>query len=279
MIDLNTPPWWINSHAGADSFRNLGHVVAREDYRTDVSRYLKDFLAHTEAKYADVIAAYMLSGGMTCEWQDMTRGTPSPSKQAAFAKWLGKPDAVIPKDAAKASRSPFFDPQKDAEKIAYWRFSADLVGSQIRDFAATAQTVVKRRVPIGCFYGYVFEHARNRLLYESHLSYPRVFADDNLQMFTSPASYAHRKANGTSGFMTCVDSILARDKAVWLELDHITHLLKDGSETVGPSRATTRSSARRTRRSTASAARSECAFQRGRTSGGSTCSAAGSIPP
>lgn len=229
MIDLNTPPWWIESHDGADSFRTLGHVAAREDYRGDVKEYLRRFLEHTETHHKDKIAAYSLSGGMTCEWQDLSRGTPSPSKEAAFAQWLGKPGAVIPADRMHASHSPFYDPQADADSIAYWRFSASLVADRILEFAEEAQKTIRHRVPLGCFFGYVMEHNRGRLLYEGHLSYDRVFASPHLDFFTSPASYMDRRADGTGGFMTCIDSILWRGKSAWLELDHITHLLKDGN--------------------------------------------------
>ncbi len=229
MIDLNTPPWWIESHNGADSFRTFGHVAAREDYRRDVKEYLRSFLEHTEKFHADKIASYLLSGGMTCEWQDLSRGTPSPSKQAAFAEWLGRPGAVIPENRMKASRSPFYDPQADADSIAYWRFSAALVADRILEFAEEAQKTIRHRVPLGCFFGYVMEHARGRLLYEGHLSYDRVFASPHLDFFTSPSSYMDRRAEGTGGFMTSIDSILFRGKSAWLELDHITHLLKDGT--------------------------------------------------
>jgi len=227
MIDLNTPPWWIESHGGADSFRSFGHVAARDDYRRDVKQYLRDFLQHTETHHKDKIAAYLISGGMTCEWQDLSRGTPSPSKEAAFGRWLGKPGAVIPADRMHASRSPFYDPVADADAIAYWRFSAALVADRILEFAAEAQKTIQHRVPLGCFFGYVMEHNRGRLLYEGHLSYDRVFASPHLDFFASPASYMDRRAGGTGGFMTCIDSILSRGKSAWLELDHITHLVKD----------------------------------------------------
>jgi len=229
MIDLNTPPWWIELHDGADSFRTFGHVAAREDYRRDAKEYLRRFLQHTEAHHKDKIAAYSIAGGMTCEWQDTSRGTPTPSKEAAFARWLGRPGAVIPADRLRASRSPFYDPVADADSIAYWRFSALLVADRILEFAEEAQKTIRHRVPLGCFFGYVMEHNRGRLLYEGHLSYDRVFESPHLDFFTSPASYMDRRAGGTGGFMTCIDSILSRGKSAWLELDHITHLLKDGN--------------------------------------------------
>ena len=89
--------------------------------------------------------------------------------------------------------------------------------------------MIRHRIPLGCFFGYVMEHNRGRLLYEGHLSYDRVFASPHLDFFTSPASYMDRRADGTGGFMTCIDSILWRGKSAWLELDHITHLLRDGN--------------------------------------------------
>ena len=229
MIDLNTPPWWIESHGGVESFRTFGHVAARDDYRRDVKEYLRRFLEHTETHHKDKIAAYSISGGMTCEWQDTSRGSPSPSKDAAFARWLGRPGTVAPVNRMKASRAPFYDPVADADSIAYWRFSAVLVADRILEFAAEAQKTIRHRVPLGCFFGYIMEHNQNRLLYEGHLGYGRVFDSPELDFFTSPASYMDRRAGGTGWFMTCIDSILLRDKSAWLELDHITHLLKDGN--------------------------------------------------
>jgi beta-galactosidase len=235
MIDLNTPPWWQKAHKGLDSFYNLGNAISDRAYHDDVSQYLIGFLNHTEKHHKDKIAAYMLSGGMTCEWQDYSHLRPwTKKREETFARWMGRDGMEIPSDVKEPNASPFFDPVKDADKIAYWRFASAQVGDTILNFAAIAQKTIKRRVPIGSFYGYVWEHATNRLLYESHIGYPRVFSSPDIQIISSPVSYDHRSADGTSGFMYCVDSLLAQGKMPWLELDHITHLLKNGIQNGAP---------------------------------------------
>ena len=74
MIDLNTPGWWVKSHDGADSFRQLAETVLRDDFQRDAKEYMRRFLQHTESKHRDKIVAYQLSCGGTCEWYDMFGG-------------------------------------------------------------------------------------------------------------------------------------------------------------------------------------------------------------
>lgn len=78
-------------------------------------------------------------------------------------------------------------------------------------------------MPLGIFYGYVFEHAKERLLYEGHLDFDRVYASPLLDWFAAPAPYYDREIGGANGFMVCVHSLKHHGKVFIQELDHRTH--------------------------------------------------------
>ncbi|HID21786.1 MAG TPA: hypothetical protein EYP14_05225 [Planctomycetaceae bacterium] len=135
------------------------------------------------------------------------------------------------------SRAPFFDPQLDADAIAYWRFSTAVVADRLLECAKRAQEVIRHRVPLGVFYGYVLELPASRLRYESHLDYERVFSSPDLDFFVSPTSYQGRQPGGADGVMMLVDSLRLRGKQAWLELDHRTYLVNDPSKAINPGRS------------------------------------------
>lgn len=73
------------------------------------------------------------------------------------------------------------------------------------------------------------ELAAHRPLYEGHLAYDRTFQSPLLDYNTEPADYRNRHGGGTGGFLYCIDSLFANNKGAWHEVDHITHVLKDGT--------------------------------------------------
>lgn len=231
-IDLNTPIWWprlLGAMNRVDSFCELGRVAAHERWRQETREYLQAFLRHTESRWGNVICGYTLFGGMTLEWQDQSLGQESPSKRAAWRRWAvaqGMPDPVdIPPMSLRerTSRGFFRDPVDDALAVHYWRFSNWLIGDTILFFARSAQEVVKHRVPLGTFYGYLWEHAvPGRIPYEGHLDFDRVWASPELDFFMAPASYHDRAIGGGGGYMLCVDSLRLAGKGYVHELDHRT---------------------------------------------------------
>ena len=256
MIDLNTPAWWVRSHGGddnflrrteatpeapnlpgrctgsggADSFCHLGEVALRDDFRRDAKQYLRAFLEYTESKYKDKIVTYQLSCGGTCEWYDWQKGNPGPLKHAAFAQSMNRPGLLVPADRDRTTHPLFYDPVTDADKIAYWQFHNRVVAESMLDFAAEAKRIIRDRVPLGTFHGYIMELGANRLLYEGHLDYDRVFQSPLLGYNTEPADYANRRGGGTGGFLYCIDSLFANDKGAWHEVDHRTYCVKDSTD-------------------------------------------------
>ncbi|HUT95659.1 MAG TPA: hypothetical protein VMY37_39750 [Thermoguttaceae bacterium] len=237
MIDLNTPAWWVESHDGADSFRQLAETVLRDDFKRDAKEYMRRFLEYTESKYQDKIVTYQLSCGGTCEWYDWQKGKPGPRKHAAFAQWMGRPGLRVSEDRERTSHDFFYDPVKDAEKIAYWKFHNRLIADAMLDFAAEAKRIIRNRVPLGTFHGYIMELGAHRLLYEGQLGYDRTFQSPLLGYNTEPADYANRRGGGTGGFLYCIDSLFANHKGAWHEVDHRTYCIKN-SENIGTRRLT-----------------------------------------
>ena len=160
------------------------------------------------------------------EWFDLARGAPGPLKHAAFAKAMGRPGLKVPEDRNQPTHSLFYDPVKDADKVAYWRFHHKVVADAILDFAGEAKRIVKDRARIGLFFGYIMAHGKDKLLYWGHLDYDRVFQSPLTGSFSAPGVYQHRGAGGTSGFQFAPDAILANGNLAWHEIDHRPHVLK-----------------------------------------------------
>ncbi len=203
-------------------------MAASDTWRRDTREYLQAVLRHLESKHRDVIIGYFLAGGKTIEWQDFSKGEEGSIRRAAWRRWRiarGRPDPVdIPPASVRdhVSHGPFRDPVDDALAIDYWRFSHELIGDTILYFAAAAQEVIEHRAPLGLCYGYIMEHASNRLLYEGHLDFDRVYASPDLDWFISPGSYHDRQIGGAGGFMVPIRSIQHHGKGFLMSMDHRT---------------------------------------------------------
>jgi len=232
-VDLNTPAWWPRwlGRAGNrdDSFTKLGKAAASEEWRKDTGEYLRSLLEHIESRYQNRVIAYVLTCGMTLEWQDFSLGEESVSRRAAWRQWMidrGRPDPVdIPPASVRdhVTHGVFRDPVDDALAVDYWRFHHELVAETILYYARAAQAVIRHRVPIGVYYGYIMEHGAGRLLREGHLGFDRVIASPDVDFFLAPGSYYDRQIGGASGFMVCLGSIRRHGKGFVHEVDHRTH--------------------------------------------------------
>lgn len=228
FIDLNTPLWWCRIRGASDSFDRLGRVAASDVWRRDTREYLQAVLRHLESRHRNVIIAYFLACGKTIEWQDFNKGEEGAVRRAAWRRWMierGHPDPIdVPPASVRdhVSHGPFRDPVDDALAVHYWKFSHWLIADTILYFAAATQEVIEHRVPLGLCYGYVMEHGKNRLLYEGHLDFDRVYASPDLDWFISPGSYHDRQIGGASGFMVPLASIQHHGKGFLMSMDHRT---------------------------------------------------------
>lgn len=233
MIDLNTPPWFERRFGGNgdgdDSFYRLGRVASLPAWRDLTRDYLRAYLRHTEEMHPEVIRAYMLCCGGTCEWQDRSFGYESSSRREGFQQWAlqrGMPDPVdIPpvSERERTSHDLLRDPQADARALAYWRFCNEQIGETILDFAGSARKITGDRASLGVFYGYVLDFGRNRLVSEGHLDYQRVFASEYIDFAVAPGSYKNRQMGGSSPFLLPLGTLKEHGKAFIQELDMRTH--------------------------------------------------------
>jgi hypothetical protein len=235
MIDLNTPPWLVRYSRDArdadheDSFTQLGRIAASAEWRQHTGDYLEAFLKHSEGKYGDRIAGYILFCGWTTEWQNQSKGEGSPCRRAAWRAWSIEHGHGDPVDIPPASQynhaehGLIRDPRIDAVAIRYWDFNRWLIADTILHFASRAQAVIRHRVELGLYFGYILHHGYRRLVSSGCLGFDRVFASPDLDFFMSPGNYQDRQMGGASGFMSVIDSVKLRGKGFFREIDHFTH--------------------------------------------------------
>jgi hypothetical protein len=237
-LQLDTRDWALQAHPDwSNCYWNLVEMAGHEQWRTETAKSLQEFLRQIEARYGDRVFAYSLLCGSSTEWytNSQGRGRPEaairqhPLKTAAFRRFIGDPTATMPPlDVLhRTSHGALRDPVADAEALRYWRFHHEIIGDAIVYFAGKAQEVLQHRKLLGLFYGYLTQLNSSRLLQEGHLGYERVWRSPDLDMIYAPAKYgAPRSFEGASGYLLTVDSLDLRDKLVFQEIDHTTHVAR-----------------------------------------------------
>ncbi|MBM4154553.1 MAG: hypothetical protein FJ221_05935 [Lentisphaerae bacterium] len=241
-LQLDTRDWALKSHPDwSNCYWNLVEMAGHEPWRAETAESLQEFLRQIEARYGDRVFAYSLLCGSSTEWytNSQGRGRPEaairehPLKTAAFRRFTGDPAATMPtlEELHRTSHGALRDPVADAAALRYWRFHHEIIGDAIVHFAGKAQEVLQHRKLLGLFYGYLTQLSSARLLQEGHLGYERVWRSPDLDMIYAPAKYgAPRSLEGASGYLLTVDSLDLRDKLVFQEIDHTTHIARSTVE-------------------------------------------------
>lgn len=229
MVDLNTPLWLIRKLAPelADSIMGLTDALSCERWKEDTLKYMRGMLEYIEAHYPGRVTGYILACGMTDEWMDYSSGRELPGKLAMYRKWsaargFGEPERIPSVDERFRAdpETGLRDPEKDRESLRYWRFLSELVADSIAEFAREARRVIPASTALGCFFGYVFELARRRLVQSGHLAYEKVFNCRDLDFFLCPGDYSDRQMGGGSGFMYPEGTLELAGKNPFYEIDH-----------------------------------------------------------
>ena len=234
MIDLNTP-YWLTRKFALDSFADVSHAAADPQWLDITTQWMLDFIAYSEKKYGDKIAAYILSGGGTSEWYEYDRGRSSRVKNTAWRRWceqrglsLGE---SVPAETAlcKAKHeNVVYDPATEPEKIRYWQFHNEVIADAILHFAKAARKAIPNEKEIGVFFGY-YMVSDNKLVSFGHLDYERVFASPDIDFFISPGTYNDRMIGGGSGPQLVHGTALRYGKRYLHEIDHRTHTAGGGN--------------------------------------------------
>ena len=232
MFQLDTRPWYAQKHGVPYSFTHLSQVCTDDTWRKDASAYMKALIEHVESHYGERFYGYFLLCGMTTEWfsaKDFLEG--HPIKEKAYQTWKHDENATIPPLSAvsRENTTVFYD---DKAVTDYVRFHNECIADTILYFAAEAQKIIRHKKLLGLYYGYLFELSGARLWNDGSLGFRKVFDSPDIDMISSPSSYAFRKHVDPSAFMVTYDSLDRRNKLYYLEFDHITHLapkVVDGS--------------------------------------------------
>ncbi|MGN1120966.1 MAG: hypothetical protein ACI4RV_01285, partial [Eubacteriales bacterium] len=227
MFQLDTRGWYIKNESCPNSFTNLSQIAGDPKWRSQAAKYLKAVIRHVEKEYGDRFYGYFLLGGTTTEWfSNRDYFAPHPMKERDYRRFTGKPDALLPQqsDICLPKETVFYEPQTKQNVIDAVRYHCQIIADAIVFFAAEAQQVLQHKKLLGVYYGYLFELAGARLWNDGSLDYMRVFDSPDIDMISSPSSYAFRKHIDPSAFMVTYDSLNRRDKLYYLEFDHITHL-------------------------------------------------------
>ena len=223
MFQIDTRPWYLKD-GKPNSFTNLSQIAGDPQFRKDACDYLRAVIAHCEQKYGDRIWGYFMLGGTTTEWfSDFDYEAPHPIKERAWQRYLGDEGARLPDKALLERSGGHFLSGDEAQIEVFRRFHARLISDLILACAESVQSVIRHEKLLGLYFGYLFELGSPRLHNAGHLDYERVFASPDIDMISSPSSYAYRGLYDPSAFMVPEKSLEARGKLYFLEFDHRTH--------------------------------------------------------
>lgn len=226
MFQLDTRDWYMQAENCPNSFWALSQIAGNEKWRTEAAKYLRAIITHVEEKYGEKFYGYFMLCGTTTEWfSDRDYFAPHDMKLEAFNRMTGKNVDRLPtaEEVCKPKEQVFYtDGEKNIKE--YVQFHNELIADTILYFAAEAQKVLQHKKLLGMYYGYLFELANERVWNAGSLAYRKVYECPDIDMISSPSSYAFRKHIDSSAFMVTYDTLDMRDKLYYLEFDHITHL-------------------------------------------------------
>ena len=226
MLQVDTRDWYLDLHPGVpNSFTHLSQIAADETWRRAAADYIKAAIEHLEARYGDRIYGYFLLGGTTTEWfshWDMEAS--HPIKEQAYKAWCGDPRASLASLERLNMAGGAFLSHDEGDVYSTRKFHSELISDLVLYFAAEVQSVIKHEKLLGVYYGYLFELGGERLYNDGVLDYERVYLSEDIDMISSPSSYAYRGLYDPSAFMLTAATLDKHNKLYFLEFDHITHV-------------------------------------------------------
>ncbi len=227
MIQIDTREWYCKKHNVPYTFTHLSQEICDREWREASNKYLKLMVEHTEEKYGDRFYGYFILGGQTTEWFSADDDEEShPTKLKGYREYLNDENAVIPNKEARDVESSrvYLDPKTEENLIKYRHFHSEIIADAICEYAHTVKEACGYKKLCGVYYGYLFELVNSRLWDAGTMYYEKVFKCPDIDMISSPSSYAFRKYDDVSAVMLTSDTLDIRDKLYFLEFDHITHL-------------------------------------------------------
>lgn len=231
MIHLDTRDWWHQTHENfPKTFDYLSQVIWDREWREATTDYMKALMEHVEEKYGESVYGYFMLCGKGTEWFSHIDFQEShPIKEAYYRDYTKNPQAQIPsKEELELSADISF--YEDENVIFYQKAHAELVADTILYFAKEAQKVICHKKLLGLYFGYYFEFGNPTMNYindAGHLAFEKVYASEDINMISSPASYSFRGPDSTSAFMTLCQTLDLHNKLYFFEYDQRTYLSQD----------------------------------------------------
>ncbi len=224
MIPLDVRKWYLDSHENfPDSYGHLTQMAYDAQWRKETAKYLKTVVSHVEEKYGDKIYAYFMLCGIGTEWlSEYDFQQSHPIKEKYYKDYTNNPDAVIPSREMLELSSDISFYSEEEIKI-YNQAHAELVSDTILFFAEKLQEVIEHKKLVGLYFGYIFELQGPRLWNCGHLAYEKVFNSKDINIISSPASYAYRSPDSVSAFMVAYKTLDVNDKLYYFEFDQRTY--------------------------------------------------------
>lgn len=225
FVDLNSP-LWLARLLRRDSYDELGNCAANPEWRKLTFAYLKNFLVYAEKNHKARIIAYVLACGKTTEWFDM-RPEGDDFREEAFFRWCRNRKTSIPahipsrQRRLKGSHSFIRDPKNDAEAIAYWRFSNELISSLASDMITESRKHVREDVQIGMFMSAGLESVNP--IEVGQAGYQKVFDTPGINFSIAAGNSFERLRTEGHGFIVPQLTLKLRNMHHLVETDQRTH--------------------------------------------------------
>ncbi len=261
------PFWWQKANPDEMGLLSNGQSskhasIHSRKWRSDVSKGLKDLVAHIERKYGSHVLGYHPSGQNTGEWfsENLHSGILSSLESGAttafrdFLKEKYKTDDALSKawgrenlhisEANPPSKEERLKKSPDSLRaFPSERNVADFLEFRNMEMALsllTTTSAIKESAPnklVLVFYGYHMELNCGSGLQESgHLGLGKVMNSKSVDILCSPVTYFERYGGGSGSFMSPLDSAPLHGKMRLMEDDLRTHLSPDDSYEVKANR-------------------------------------------
>ncbi len=244
------PKWWQEEHPDevmwfSDGKRE-GMCMASELWRRECLEHLRALVRHCEENYGDHMLGYHPCGQHTGEWFYLRSWEPvlsdfSPAMSAGFRKWVqakyrtegalreawanpqvtfAQVEVPSAEEQTATSLGFFRDPQKERKVIDYFEYKQLAMEEPLEQMARAIKEETGGRKLVTFFYGYIFDmHGIPRGPQTSgHLAMAKMLQCPDVDILTSPISYADRQLGGAGMFMCAVDSVRDHGK-LWLNED------------------------------------------------------------
>lgn len=226
-IYISMPRHWVKSNPYETVVTPIGdrrESLFSDAFRQEGTKLLLTLADHIRSsEYADNIAGWQLSGGLTQEWMHMDFfGSFSDMGLKKFAEWLKVQYNIT--DAPVLTKDDLNSTKPNRFVSYYGEFCSQEVAKTIDHFAKAIKEHINNEQIVGVFYGYN-AFVNDYLLGLHGLRF--IIDSPYIDFFSSPCCYDGNRYLGIDrGDMVPCESVKAHGKLYFVECDIRTHLTR-----------------------------------------------------